>query len=138
VNVASVNGKFPAVCIDVIHNRENLGFGVKDYVTLVFAVNATGRENTHATRKIAATMTPGSALRHLLEQWRGKPFTTDEADAFDVDNCVGVGGWARVRSHRSNSGRIYVNVQELSPIAKQDVPAMPADYIRQHHRQSVA
>lgn len=133
-----VNGRFKGVCVDVVHSRDNLGFGMKDYATLVFAMAVPGRTGILASRKLPMALHQGSAMRRLLEQWRGAPFTDEQVSDFDIDNCIGVGAQARVTSSRSHGGRVYVHAQELYPLSKADTPPIPKDYIRQHHRQSVA
>lgn len=130
----SVNGVFPAVCIDVIHQRYAVDHVLQSFVTLVFSVDAPGRPHTLVSAKFPFVLTQGSRLRSILETWRGAPFTDDHIDAFDVDHCVGVGARLRVQSHRNSHGRISAQWHQATPLSRSDTPAPPPDYIRQHHR----
>lgn len=132
----SLNGVFPAVCVDVIHARHLVNHVPMPVVTLVFAVDAEGREGTLASVQLPMSLERGR-LRPFLEGWRGVPFTDDELDAFDIDNCVGVGAIVRVQSHRNKRGHTVMQVQSVRRLAAADTPAPPADYIRYHHRQPV-
>lgn len=131
----SVNGVFAAVCVDVIHSRYQKDHQWQSDVTLVFSVDAPGRPHTLASMRFPMDLAAGSRLRTRLEEWRGMPFTEEQIDAFDIDQCVGVGATARVQSNR-HPHKITVNVQRLAPLPKADTPSMPPGYVRQHHRLS--
>ena len=134
---ASVNGVFPAVCVDVIHARVCHDYTWRPLVTLVFAVDAPGRPHTLASHQYPMEFTPGSRLRTALEAWRGAAFTEEHLDTFDIDHCIGIGATVRVQSHRTKSGRLSVSVQRLAPLPKDETPSAPPAYIRYHHRQAV-
>jgi hypothetical protein len=126
----SINGTFPSVCVDVIHTR----VAMQPYVTVLFAVEAPGREGTLASAYFPLSLTSGR-LRGFLEYWRGAPFTPEALDAFDIDNCVGVGARVKVQSHRTKRGTLVINVHQIHKLPADDTPALPPDYIRYHHRQ---
>ena len=53
-------------------------------------------------------------LRHILEAWRGKPFSDDELNGFDLKNILGVPCMIQVM-HREHNGKTYANVANVIP-----------------------
>jgi hypothetical protein len=63
------------------------------------------------------SMNEKAALRGLLEQWRGKPFTDEEAAKFDISVLIGKTCMMNV-VHNEVGGKIYANIASLMPIPK--------------------
>jgi hypothetical protein len=58
-------------------------------------------------------------LRHDLEAWRGRPFTTEEVAAFEVANVIGANCQINVVHKASADGsKIYANVSTIMPLPK--------------------
>ena len=59
-------------------------------------------------------------LRKDLEAWRGKPFTADEADSFEVGNLIGANCQLLVvhKPSAKDPTKIYANVGAVMPLAK--------------------
>lgn len=57
-------------------------------------------------------------LRRDLESWRGKPFTVEEAEAFDVAALAGVPALINVGHKEGGNGKIYANVIAVTPLPK--------------------
>jgi hypothetical protein len=57
-----------------------------------------------------------SGLRKLLEQWRGRPFSEQEADGFDVSKLLGAYAMVNCTQSEGKENRIYTNIAGLSPI----------------------
>jgi hypothetical protein len=56
-----------------------------------------------------------AGLRKDLAAWRGKDFTDEEADAFDVSKLLGA--YCMVNcTHTENNGKTYTNVAGLTPL----------------------
>lgn len=53
----------------------------------------------------------------LLESWRGRPFTAEEKNGFELRNVLGANGLLTV-VHNENGGNIYANVGSVSPLLK--------------------
>lgn len=65
-------------------------------------------------------------LRKDLESWRGRPFTAEEATAFEVGNLIGANCQLSVVHKPSADGsKIYANVNALMPLAKGMVKLNP-------------
>lgn len=59
-----------------------------------------------------------ATLRKHLESWRGKKFTQDEADNFDIDKLLGVPCLLNVTHKESRNGKIYEVIQAITPLTK--------------------
>lgn len=54
-------------------------------------------------------------LRPMLESWRGRPFTAEELDGFDLAKLVGVNGLVNV-VHEHVGEKTYANVKAVTPL----------------------
>jgi hypothetical protein len=70
------------------------------------------------------TLSLGSkaSLRKFLDTWRGKPFTEDEARAFDVTNLLGVSCMLSIGSKTSAKGQAYNTIDSALALPK-GIPA---------------
>jgi hypothetical protein len=72
-----------------------------------------------------------AALRHDLESWRGKVFTSDELAGFDVEKLKGANCLVNVQHKKSPDGtRTYANVVSVMPLLKNMPKIAPLDYVR--------
>jgi len=58
-----------------------------------------------------------SNLRKHLESWRGKAFTDEELDGFDIEKLVGKNCLLTL-THKENGDRTYVNITGVSALMK--------------------
>ena len=67
-----------------------------------------------------------ATLRKDMQAWRGKPWSDEEAKRFDLKQILGVWGMLNVIQRPGTNGKIYSNVQSISPvppiIRKQGLP----------------
>jgi hypothetical protein len=70
------------------------------------------------------TLSLGSkaSLRKFLDTWRGKPFTEDEARAFDVTNLLGASCMLSIGSKTSAKGQAYNTIDSALALPK-GIPA---------------
>src|SRR3990167_2490369 len=74
-------------------------------------------------------------LRKHLEAWRGKKFTKEELDGFDVEKLLGVNCQLQVIHNLSDNGGTFANVQAIVPLGKGMVKIRPSeDYVRMVNR----
>lgn len=121
-------GQFVGVCVDVI----NLGVRPETYLgkdkgltpkcSLVFMTDQKNPQ-TGAMHTISAEFTVSmgekSGLRLLLEAWRGKSYTEEQAKAgVPVDKLVGVAALMSVEHKTSGKGRTYAKIKTISPLPK--------------------
>lgn len=70
-----------------------------------------------------------SKLRPMLESWRGRPFTSEELDGFDLKNVLGANCFLNVvhaEGKGQNAGKTYANVASVNPLAK-GMPKLTAE-----------
>jgi len=74
-----------------------------------------------------------AVLRQLLESWRGKAFTPDELEGFDLQNVVGVPCQLQVihEAGKKDPTKTYANVKGVMPMPKGEdkkpIPAPPQE-----------
>lgn len=70
-------------------------------------------------------------LRHDLESWRGKAFSEDEINGFDVERLLGANCNLNVVHKAGSKGGTFANVSAVAPLMKSQ-SKMPAteDYVR--------
>lgn len=66
---------------------------------------------------LTASMNEKAQLRQLLEGWRGKKFSDDEAEAFDVAKLIGQACMVSV-VEKETAGKTYSNVASVSKLPK--------------------
>ncbi len=64
-------------------------------------------------------------LRHDLESWRGKPFTEQELESFDVCTVLGAPCMVTI-IHVEKNGNTYANVSNVTALPKSMKATMPA------------
>ena len=57
-----------------------------------------------------------STLRGFLESWRGKPFTKQELDGFDLFKVAGVPCIINVVHNAAENGKTYANIKAIMPL----------------------
>ena len=70
------------------------------------------------SKEFTLSMNEKSTLRKMLESWRGKAFTKDEANAFDITKLMGVPCMVNVLHVTSGTGNQYENVSSITPLPK--------------------
>lgn len=69
------------------------------------------------SRRFTHSLHPKSALRPFLEMWRGRAFTEEEAQGFDLENLVGVNCMLQVM-HKTSNGKTFANISAALPLMK--------------------
>lgn len=69
------------------------------------------------SNRYTLSLADSSLLRPALESWRGKPFTEDELNGFDVKNVLGAYCMLGV-VHNTSDGKTYANVSAILPLPK--------------------
>lgn len=78
-----------------------------------------GEEPFVVGRTFTASLGRNSALRPMLESWRGRAFTPKELEGFDLRNVVGKGCLLNiVHETDPTSGRIRAQISAISPLPK--------------------
>ena len=69
------------------------------------------------SKRYTLSLSEKANLRADLESWRGRGFTDDELQGFDLKTLLGVYGIVNV-THSTRDGKTYANVASLTPLPK--------------------
>lgn len=69
------------------------------------------------SKNYTASLSEKSNLRKNLESWRGRKFTPEELEGFDLANIIGKPCMVQV-VHNESNGKIYANVETVASIPK--------------------
>lgn len=125
-------GVHSAVCVDVI----NLGtvdtqFGKKPKCRIVFEINKKmddGRPFT-AAKTYTVSLNEKSNLHKDLRSWKGKPFTSQELQGFDLERLIGAPCQVAI-SHVDKDGTTYANITMIMKPEKGKVYVASGSYKR--------
>jgi hypothetical protein len=73
------------------------------------------------SEKFTLSLASKGNLRPMLESWRGRPFTAEELEGFDVGNVIGANCFLNVvhaQGKGEKAGRTYANVASVNPLPK--------------------
>lgn len=65
------------------------------------------------SRKFGALLSKRGNLRPIVDSWRGKPLTAEEAQGFDIDKLLGKPCKLLIVHVNSADGRTYANIQAV-------------------------
>lgn len=78
------------------------------------------------SRRFTASLHVKSALRKLLEAWRGKPFTADELRQFDLKVLVGMPCMVSV-IHETKGERTFANLASVMKLPRGFAPGIESE-----------
>ena len=135
------SGTFAAVAVDVVDlGQIKVSWGGKEKsqhkITIVWQIDEDRDDGKpHTVRKrYTLSLHEKAQLRKDLESWRGRPFTDEELQGFDVETIIGVGCMISI-IHAAKDGSTYANVASVSRMPKGMVAPTPRDYVRVCDRQ---
>jgi len=83
------------------------------------------------TRQFTLSLHEKAALRKFLVSWRGKQFTPEELQGFDLEKVIGAPCLLQVLHNRSQDGqRVFANVDNIMPLPKGFPKPVAAEYVR--------
>jgi hypothetical protein len=108
-------GMWHAVCVDVVDlGMVNGQWGEKHKCRIVWELNqkmSDGRPFT-AQKQYTISLHEKASLYKDLKAWRGKPFTTEELEGFDVEKVIGA-PCQLVITHEEKDGMVYGNITAI-------------------------
>jgi hypothetical protein len=134
-------GLHQSVCIDVVDKgMQETGFGGMAHKIqlrwFIEELNPKTGKPYMVSRKFTNSLHEKSALRPFLESWRGRKFTPEELDGFDLEKLIGANCQLQIIHNIKEGGEVYSNVQAIVPPAKLAPKlAVPVDYVRQCDRE---
>lgn len=125
-------GVYPARCYQVLdlgtqQRQWNGEIKARHELKLVFELLGDEKRDDGKPYSISKTFTlslaENSALRPFLEAWRGKAFTAEELDGFDIAKLVGAYCQINVMHETGKDGKsTFAVIGSVMPLGKQDKP----------------
>lgn len=107
-------GLFLGVCCDVVDlGQKDMGFGPKHMVEIWWQLDERNPENGRrfTVKKLySLSLHEKATLRKDLELWRGRKFTREELDGFDLEKLIGVTCQVQTIHKVSDDGKTFCNV----------------------------
>jgi hypothetical protein len=133
-------GVFPAVCCSLWNLGVQPGFQGKMTHKIVLGWEITERKKEGewagkrfmVTKTYTASLNEKANLRHDLESWRGRPFTTEELAGFDVEKVIGAPAMVNLVAQVSKAGKNWTGIAAIMPLSKgmeRMNPETPRDYM---------
>lgn len=86
------------------------------------------------TKRYTLSLFDTAHLRKDLTSWRGKAFTKEEREGFDVENVIGANCQLNI-VHNESGGNTYANVEAVTPLGKgMQKMQIPEGYVRAKDR----
>ena len=132
---AAPEGLHAAVCCDVVDLGDvETAFGPKHKVEFRWMLEEIDPKSNlpyMVTARYNLSLHEKSRLRPMLEGWRGRKFTEEELEGFDLESVVGANCQIQVIHNLGDEGQLYANVQVVIPPAK-GAPKLTInrDYVR--------
>lgn len=82
------------------------------------------------SRPFGLTLGKKSTLKAVLESWRGRPFTKEELEGFDIAKLLGVPCYLNIIHNAIPSGETYANISSITPLPKKLQDDLPPQYHR--------
>lgn len=125
-------GNYPARCYSMVHIgtvEENILGTIKilNKVRITWELptelkvfkEENGEQPIVISKEFTLSMHEKSTLRNYLKNWRGKDFTEEEANAFDITKLIGVPCMLNITHKKSKDGqRTYAEIGSISTIPK--------------------
>lgn len=82
------------------------------------------------SERYTLSLSEKSKLRPMLEAWRGRKFTDDEAMGFDIEKLLGANCYLNVVHRKGTKGGTFANVASIMPLPKGMTAIQVSDYVR--------
>jgi hypothetical protein len=71
------------------------------------------------SKNFTLSLAEKATLRKDLVSWRGRDFTRQELDGFELKNVLGAWAMINVSKTLGNNGKEYTNIANINPVPKQ-------------------
>lgn len=134
-------GQFAAVCVDVVdlgvietHWQGQIKHKHKIEIFFFCGEWKDGEDGKKqplfVRERFTLSLNDKGNLKKFLEAWRGRQFTKEEEEGFDIEKLIGAPAVVQV-VHREDNGNTYANILSAMRILKgMDFPEKPKDYVR--------
>ena len=77
-----------------------------------------GEQPLVISQEFTLSLNEKANLRKILESWRGKGFTEDEAKAFDISKLIGAPGLINIIHKPKQNGEMKQTISTITPVPK--------------------
>jgi len=130
------SGTWSAVCCDVVDlGVLKVTFGGKDkqqhkiYISWQIEENMPDGKPFLVSKRYTLSLHEKAGLRKDLESWRGKAFTDEECEGFDVEKLIGVPCFLNVLQEKKGDDT-YSNVKAIMRLPRGTPALAVRDYVR--------
>lgn len=134
-------GTFAAVCVDVVDlGMLEVSFGGKSKkqhkIRIVWQISEVRHDNKphQASKRYTLSLHEKASLRKDLESWRGRAFTPEELEGFDLEKLLGVPALLNIIEDKKPGGT-FANIASIMRLPKTMEAPTPRDYVRVVDRQ---
>ena len=132
-------GLHQGVCVDVVDLGmvETGKWGAKHKVRIIWQLEQRDEETDKrfiVSQSYNISLNEKATLRHHLEAWRGRKFTAEELQGFDLEKLLGVNCQIQVVHNIADDKRVWANVQAIVPVGKGMTKIRAEDYVRMKDR----
>ncbi len=135
--IPAPSGTWAAVCVDIVDLGMVPGFEGKTQHKIKIVWQIEESRDDGKPHQVSKRYTPSlhekASLRKDLESWRGRPFTVQELDGFDLENLLGIAALINV-IHEPKNGKTYDNVTSIMRLPKGMEAPTARDYVRKCER----
>lgn len=130
-------GLHAAVCCDVVElgtEVNHFNGNLQEKVRLVWQIEEINPETDkpyEASQKYTLSLHEKAKLCQHLEAWRGRKFTQEETEGFDLEKLIGAACQIQVVHNVTDKGKTFANVQAVVPLGKgMTKPRVTDGYVR--------
>src|SRR5215469_16939713 len=131
-------GLWPAVCVDVVDlGITKTPWGEAPQIKIVWQLeekNPDTGKRFLVFRRFTPSLHEKAHLRQTLESWRGRKFTKEEEEEFDIEKLLSANCQLQIIHNVKAEGDTFANVQAVVPPAKGSVKLRAEDYTREIDR----
>lgn len=141
--VIAPEGLHAAVCCDVIDcGQQQTPFGPKHKVELRWQLadsvdSEKGPQRPVVRQRYTNSLHEKARLRTMLEMWRGRKFSKEELQGFDLEKLTGASCQVQIIHHTTDEGSTYANVNTVIPLGK-GMDKVTSTYTREAQQQAQA
>jgi hypothetical protein len=82
------------------------------------------------TKQYTLSLHEKANLRADLESWRGRAFSAEELQGFDLEKLLGANGQLNIVHNEGRDGRTWANIAAITPLSRGMAKIAMHDYVR--------
>lgn len=134
--IPAPEGMHNAVCVDIVelHDVQTM-WGTKDLIRVVWEIDAKMESGKPflVNQRYTPSLNSKATLRKHLKSWRGRDFTKEELDGFELDSIIGASCQIVIIHNEGKDGNTYANISAI--LKAKDKLEASGNYIRVKDRE---